>query len=72
MSVAHVVGSLSEIPATEWDALHDGRNPFLAHAFLSGLETHVYAFSIVHNSGCWLSREYSFTCATLDSATSRV
>jgi len=40
MSVAHVVGSLSEIPATEWDALHDGRNPFLAHAFLSGLETH--------------------------------
>lgn len=40
MSVAHIVGNLSEIPATEWDALHDGRNPFVAHAFLSGLETH--------------------------------
>jgi predicted N-acyltransferase len=40
MSVARVVGSLSEIPATEWDALHDGRNPFIAHAFLSGLEAH--------------------------------
>ena len=22
----------------QWDALHDGRNPFVAHAFLSGLE----------------------------------
>ena len=32
----------------------------------------VYAFSMVHNSGCWFSLEYSFTCATLDSATSRV
>jgi len=40
MSVARVVGSLSEIPASKWDALHDGRNPFIAHAFLSGLETH--------------------------------
>ena len=32
--------SLSEIAAAQWDALHDGRNPFLAHAFLSGLERH--------------------------------
>src|SRR5688500_2965558 len=32
----------------------------------------VYAFSIVQSKGCWLSLEYSFTCATLDSATSRV
>jgi predicted N-acyltransferase len=40
MSVARIVGKLSEIPASEWDALHDGRNPFVAHAFLSGLETH--------------------------------
>ena len=31
--------ALSGIPATAWDALHDGRNPFVAHAFLSGLET---------------------------------
>ncbi|MFT3896200.1 MAG: GNAT family N-acetyltransferase [Thermomonas sp.] len=30
--------ALSEIPAPDWDALHDGRNPFVSHAFLSGLE----------------------------------
>jgi predicted N-acyltransferase len=29
---------LSEVPAEQWDALHDGRNPFVAHAFLDGLE----------------------------------
>lgn len=29
---------LTDIPAERWDALHDGRNPFVAHAFLSGLE----------------------------------
>jgi predicted N-acyltransferase len=32
--------SLSDIPAAQWDALHDGCNPFLAHAFLAGLEQH--------------------------------
>lgn len=32
--------ALSDIPAAAWDGLHDGRNPFVAHAFLSGLETH--------------------------------
>ncbi len=32
--------SLAEIPAAQWDALHDGRNPFVAHAFLAGLEQH--------------------------------
>lgn len=30
--------SIDEIPAAAWDGLHDGRNPFLAHAFLAGLE----------------------------------
>jgi len=30
--------SLAGIPAADWDALHDGRNPFVSHAFLSGLE----------------------------------
>uniref|UniRef100_A0A8J8AYU7 N-acetyltransferase n=1 Tax=Coralloluteibacterium stylophorae TaxID=1776034 RepID=A0A8J8AYU7_9GAMM len=30
--------ALAEIPAAAWDGLHDGGNPFLAHAFLSGLE----------------------------------
>ncbi len=38
MNVARVIGALSEIPAAQWDALHDGSNPFVAHAFLSGLE----------------------------------
>ncbi len=31
---------ISDIPASQWDALHDGRNPFVAHAFLAGLEQH--------------------------------
>lgn len=32
--------SLYSVPAQAWDALHDGRNPFVTHAFLSGLEEH--------------------------------
>jgi uncharacterized protein len=40
MATARVHGALSEIPAAQWDALHDGRNPFVAHAFLEGLERH--------------------------------
>jgi len=32
--------SLSDIPAAQWDALHEGSNPFIAHAFLAGLEQH--------------------------------
>ncbi len=35
---ARIVGALSDISAGDWDALHDGRNPFIAHAFLTGLE----------------------------------
>ena len=31
---------LDGIPSAQWDALHDGRNPFIAHAFLEGLERH--------------------------------
>ncbi|GAB3351217.1 GNAT family N-acetyltransferase [Lysobacter tyrosinilyticus] len=31
---------LSIIPAAAWDALHDGSNPFVSHAFLHGLEQH--------------------------------
>jgi len=38
MAIARIVESLADVPATAWDALHDGRNPFVAHAFLSGLE----------------------------------
>jgi predicted N-acyltransferase len=35
---ARIHRALSEIPADDWDALHDGCNPFVAHAFLAGLE----------------------------------
>jgi uncharacterized protein len=38
VSAARIIGALSHIPADQWDALHDGCNPFIAHAFLSGLE----------------------------------
>jgi predicted N-acyltransferase len=31
---------LDAIRAVDWDALHDGHNPFLHHAFLEGLERH--------------------------------
>ena len=37
---ARVVEALSDIPAAQWDALHDGRNPFVSHAFLAGMEAH--------------------------------
>ena len=40
MSDLRVLGKLSAIPAAAWDALHDGSNPFVSHAFLSGLEQH--------------------------------
>ena len=40
MSTARVIESLAEVPAVAWDALHDGANPFVAHAFLAGLEAH--------------------------------
>jgi predicted N-acyltransferase len=37
---ARFIGALSEVRAAQWDALHDGRNPFVSHGFLSGLEQH--------------------------------
>lgn len=40
MPTVRIVGNLGEIPSAQWNALHDGRNPFVAHAFLSGLEQH--------------------------------
>jgi len=33
------LSSLREIPTHGWDRLHDGRNPFVCHAFLNGLES---------------------------------
>lgn len=35
-----LLSSLGVVSAAEWDALHDGCNPFVSHAFLSGLEQH--------------------------------
>ncbi|MGH8055313.1 MAG: GNAT family N-acetyltransferase [Stenotrophomonas sp.] len=35
-----VVSSLADLTASAWNALHDGSNPFVSHAFLSGLEQH--------------------------------
>ena len=37
---AQTIDALSTVDAAAWDALHDGRNPFISHAFLSGLERH--------------------------------
>ncbi|RDZ28598.1 GNAT family N-acetyltransferase [Lysobacter silvisoli] len=36
---ARLLPGLAQIAPAQWDALHDGGNPFLAHAFLSGLES---------------------------------
>ncbi|BDU16826.1 GNAT family N-acetyltransferase [Lysobacter auxotrophicus] len=40
MSTARILDSLAQVPASQWDGLHDGRNPFVARAFLLGLEAH--------------------------------
>lgn len=34
----HLASSISDLPAAEWDALTDGGNPFVSHAFLAALE----------------------------------
>ncbi|MEO6170315.1 MAG: GNAT family N-acetyltransferase [Lysobacter sp.] len=38
--VARTFARIDDIDATAWDRLHDGGNPFVRHAFLSGLEQH--------------------------------
>ena len=40
MSTARTHHQLSDVAAEQWDALHNSRNPFVSHAFLSGLEQH--------------------------------
>ncbi len=35
---ARIAPAVSDLPAAEWDALTDGANPFMRHAFLSALE----------------------------------
>lgn len=38
MPELRLIPQLARIDAASWDALHDGRNPFVTHAFLAGLE----------------------------------
>ena len=57
MPTLRVATRLDDIPAEAWDALHDGSNPFLAHAFLAGLERHgciraAYGWT-PHHLGIW-------------------
>lgn len=40
MAEFRTLASLAEIAPQAWDALHDGHNPFVSHAFLAGLERH--------------------------------
>ena len=40
MLKARFIDSLTEVSAAQWDALRPDDNPFLAHAFLVGLEVH--------------------------------
>ena len=35
---ARLLARMDEVDAAAWDALHDGGNPFISHAFLSALE----------------------------------
>ncbi|HET6395332.1 MAG TPA: GNAT family N-acetyltransferase [Pseudoxanthomonas sp.] len=35
---ARVLPALAGVAPADWDRLHDGRNPFVSHAFLEGLE----------------------------------
>ncbi len=37
-AVLSLTDGLQRVPAAHWDALHDGCNPFVSHAFLAGLE----------------------------------
>lgn len=39
--IARMAGSVGELAAAEWNALTDGSNPFVSHAFLSALEESV-------------------------------
>ena len=57
MPTLRVATRLDGIRAADWDALHDGTNPFVAHAFLAGLERHgciraAYGWT-PHHLGLW-------------------
>jgi predicted N-acyltransferase len=38
---AHVQPGVAQLSAADWDALTDGANPFVSHAFLSALEDRI-------------------------------
>src|SRR5688572_32203001 len=40
MQTCRVLDSLDQVSAAQWDALHDGSDPFVTHDFLAGLERH--------------------------------
>ncbi len=40
MRTSRFITDLQQLPSSSWDALHDGANPFVSHAFLAGLEAH--------------------------------
>ena len=40
MPQARILGALDQVDAAQWDALHDGSNPFVTHDVLAGLEAH--------------------------------
>ena len=40
MPTVRILESLTKVLSGAWDALHDGANPFVYHAFLEGLERH--------------------------------
>ena len=40
MPEVRLLADLAEVAPAQWDALHDGANPFVAHAFLAGMEQH--------------------------------
>ncbi|KAB7771838.1 GNAT family N-acetyltransferase [Xanthomonas maliensis] len=40
MSQVRWLQRLDDVASRDWDGLHDGRNPFVAYAFLAGLEQH--------------------------------
>ncbi|OHE83221.1 MAG: GNAT family N-acetyltransferase [Lysobacterales bacterium RIFOXYD1_FULL_69_11] len=40
MAEIRILHHLDDVLASQWDALHDASNPFVCHAFLSGLEQH--------------------------------
>lgn len=40
MTRLHIVDDLAQVAESDWDGLQEGGNPFVSHAFLSGLEQH--------------------------------